>query len=185
MGGSLELKTLRLMLRPLQASDVDAIVAYRSLAEVARFQSWESFGPTDGASLIAEQTGVVPNTPGTWLQLAIVCADSGAVIGDCGIHFQRDDSRLVELGITISPAHQKCGFAGEALRSVLEYVFGQLGKHRVTALIDAGNHAAANLFRQLGFRLEAHHIENAWFKGAWGSECVFALLRREWELRYK
>jgi RimJ/RimL family protein N-acetyltransferase len=185
LGESLELKTPRLLLRPLQASDAKPIVAYRSLAEVARFQSWESFGPADAASLIAAQASVVPNTPGTWLQLAIVRSDSGAVIGDCGIHFQRDDARLIELGITLSPSHQQCGFAGEALRSVLEYVFGRLGKHRVTALIDADNHAAASLFRRLGFRLEAHHIENVWFKGVWGSECVFALLRREWELLYK
>lgn len=182
MGDSLELKTPRLLLRRLEPGDADAIVAYRSLAEVARFQSWESFGPADGAKLIAEQAGVVPNMPGTWLQLAIVHSDSGAVIGDCGIHFQRDDSRLVELGITLCPGRQQRGFGGEALRGVLEYVFGQLGKHRVTALIDADNHAAANLFRRLGFRLEAHHIENVWFKGAWGSECVYALLRREWEI---
>jgi RimJ/RimL family protein N-acetyltransferase len=185
LGESLELKTPRLLLRPLRAGDADAIVAYRSLPEVARFQSWESFGPADGASLVAEQAGVVPNTPGTWLQLAIVRSDSGAVVGDCGIHFQREDSRLVELGITISPAHQQRGFAEEALRGVLEYVFGRLAKHRVTALVDADNHAAANLFRRLGFRLETHHLENVWFKGEWGSECVFALLRREWELPYK
>jgi len=37
------------------------------------------------------------------------------------------------------------------------------------------------LFRRLGFRREAHFVEHVWFKGGWGSEFVFALLRREWE----
>ena len=32
-------------------------------------------------------------------------------------------------------------------------------------------------------RPEAHLVENIWFKGRWGSEVVFALLRREWEER--
>jgi RimJ/RimL family protein N-acetyltransferase len=43
---------------------------------------------------------------------------------------------------------------------------------------DAENHAAARLFRQ-----EGHFIEHVWFKGAWGSEFLFALLRREWHAR--
>jgi RimJ/RimL family protein N-acetyltransferase len=62
-------------------------------------------------------------------------------------------------------------------------VFGALGKHRASAVIDADNQPAAALFRRLGFRREGHFIENVWFKGAWGSEDVFALLSREWRAR--
>jgi RimJ/RimL family protein N-acetyltransferase len=63
---------------------------------------------------------------------------------------------------------------------VLGYVFDSLGKHRALAVTDAENHAATGLFRSLGFRQEAYFVEHVWFKGAWGSECVFALLQREW-----
>jgi RimJ/RimL family protein N-acetyltransferase len=56
-------------------------------------------------------------------------------------------------------------------------------RHRVAAITDAENSPAAALFRGLGFRQEAHLVENLWFKGRWGSELVFALLRREWESR--
>ena len=31
-------------------------------------------------------------------------------------------------------------------------------------------------------RREAHLVENIWFKGAWGSEFIYALLDREWKL---
>jgi RimJ/RimL family protein N-acetyltransferase len=51
------------------------------------------------------------------------------------------------------------------------------------AVTDAENRSAASLFRRLGFRQEAHFVEHLWFKGRWGSEYVFALLRREWEQR--
>jgi RimJ/RimL family protein N-acetyltransferase len=180
---ALELRSPRLCLRRLRPEDAPAIVGYRSLPEVARFQEWGSFGPDDAARLIADQAAVVPDTPGTWLQLALVLPGSGEVVGDCGIHFRRDEPRQVELGITLAPAHQGRGLAAEALGGVLGYVFDSLGKHRASAVTDADNHAAAALFRRLGFRQEDHFIEHVWFKGAWGSEFLFALLRREWQAR--
>jgi RimJ/RimL family protein N-acetyltransferase len=179
----LELRSPRLVLRSLRSEDAAPLAAYRSIAEVARFQSWESFGLDDADSLIAGQAVVIPETPGTWLQLAIVLSTSATMIGDCGIHFYKDDSRQVELGITLAPTHHRNGLATEALVSVLEYVFGRLGKHRVTAVTDADNLAAAALFRRLGFRQEAHFVKNVWFKGKWGSEYLFAMLGQEWDER--
>jgi RimJ/RimL family protein N-acetyltransferase len=183
MSEPLVLRSPRLLLRPLRLQDAGAITAYRSLPEVARFQSWGSFGPADAARLVAGQAGVTPDTPGTWLQLALTVLESGAVIGDCGIHFRADDPRQVELGITLASHHQGRGLAAEALGSVLGYVFGTLGKHRASAVTDTENEPAARLFRRLGFRQEAHYLENVWFKGAWGSEYLFALLHREWQSR--
>jgi RimJ/RimL family protein N-acetyltransferase len=177
----LELISPRLRLRRLGADDAAAICAYRSLPEVARFQSWESFGSEDAARLIAAQEGAPPNTPGTWLQLALTTLESGEIVGDCGIHFLADDDRQVELGVTLAPAHQGRGLAAEAVGRVLRYVFEPLGKHRARAVTDAENLPAARLFRRLGFRQEAHFVEHVRFKGAWGSEFLFALLRREWQ----
>lgn len=178
----LELRTPRLLIRRLRPGDAAALVAYRSLPEVARYQGWEAFVHEDAARLIADQARVVPDTPGTWTQLAITLTDTGSVVGDCGIHFRPDDARQVELGVTLDPAYQGRGLAAEALTAVLGYVFGVLGKHRASAVTDADNRPAATLFRRLGFRQEAHHVESVWFKGAWGGEFVFARLRREWEL---
>ncbi|WP_254510168.1 GNAT family N-acetyltransferase [Anatilimnocola floriformis] len=180
----LELMSPRLRLRRLKPDDAQAIYAYRSLPEVARYQSWGSYTLDDAARLVADQQIITPDTPGTWIQLLLTSqADEQAVVGDCGIHFLAGDGQQVELGITLSPRYQGQGLAAEAIASVLQYVFGVLGKHRAHAVTDAENQAAAGLFRRLGFRQEAHFIENVWYKGAWGSEFVFALLRREWQAR--
>lgn len=176
-----ELLSPRLRLRRLRASDAATICAYRSLPEVARFQSWEAYTLEDAGKLISAQECVVPNTPDTWLQLLLTTLDDGTTIGDCGIHFIAHDGHQVELGITLSPLYQGCGFATEAIACVLGYVFGSLGKHRARANTDAENLASARLFRRLGFRQEAHFVDNVWFKGAWGSEFEFALLKREWK----
>jgi RimJ/RimL family protein N-acetyltransferase len=178
-----QLRSPRLTLRPVSHGDIPAICAYRSLPEVARYQSWESFGPVEAMKLIDAQAGLQPGMPGTWFQLAIVVSATGAVVGDCGLHCLREDPRQMEVGITLAPAHQRQGYASEAVARVVEFIFSDLGKHRVTAVTDAENPSAAALFRRLGFRQEAHFVENIWFKGGWGSEFLFALLRREWEER--
>jgi RimJ/RimL family protein N-acetyltransferase len=176
-----ELRSPRLILRRLRREDLAVLCEYRSLPEVALYQDWDAFGPDEAARLIDGQAGLEPGVPGTWFQLAIVVAATGLVVGDCGLHCRQVDPRQMEIGITLAPTHQGCGYATEAVECLLGFVFGSMGKHRVVAVTDAENRAAASLFRRLGFRQEAHFVEHVWFKGGWGSEFVFALLRREWE----
>jgi RimJ/RimL family protein N-acetyltransferase len=115
--------------------------------------------------------------------MSIVEKGTESMVGDCGLHCRLEDPRQMEIGITLAPSHQGRGYATEALGGLLHFVFAILGEHRVSAVTAAENHAAASLFRRLGFRQEAHHVEHRWYKGYWDSEFVFALLRREWELR--
>ena len=48
---------------------------------------------------------------------------------------------------------------------------------------DPRNEASVRVQRKLGMRQEAHFVENVFFKGAWGSEFLFAVLEREWAAR--
>jgi RimJ/RimL family protein N-acetyltransferase len=175
-----ELQTERLTLRQVRAGDMGAIRSYRSLPEVARFQSWVSFDEADALCLVEEQNGLAPDTAGTWFQLVILDRTSLSVIGDLALHFHEDDHRQVEIGINVAPDEQGKGYAAEAIRCVLGYLFEQLGKHRVVAITGTANVAAARLFRSVGFRQEGHFLEHVWFKGSYGSEYLFALLGGEW-----
>lgn len=83
----LQLYTRRLHLRRPRSEDAAAICAYRGLPEVSKYQSWETFGVEDATNLIADQLTVKPAAMVSWLQLMINLADSGQLIGDCGIHF--------------------------------------------------------------------------------------------------
>ncbi len=177
------LSTPRLLLRRLRQDDADSLWRYRSLPAVARYQSWDSFGPEDAVRLIDAQRDAEPGVAGKWFQWAIVEKENQVLLGDTGLYCREDDPRQMEVGITLAPSHQSLGYAAEALGCILEEVFVTLGKHRVTAVVCAENHAAAALFRRLGFRQEAHHLEHRWHKGRWDSELVFALLRREFSQR--
>jgi RimJ/RimL family protein N-acetyltransferase len=174
------LTSTRLLLRRLQHGDAAALCAYRSLPDVAQYQSWVSFGTDDAVRLIDGQSNLEPGIPGTWFQLAIVERATEIMVGDCGLRCRHDDPRQMEIGVTLAPFHQGRGYATEGLACLLDFVFGTLGAHRVSAITDAENQAADSLFRRLGFRQEGSFVEHVWFKGQWGSELSFAMLKREW-----
>jgi RimJ/RimL family protein N-acetyltransferase len=178
---SFELRTARLRLRPFTEADLPAFVAYRQDPEVARYQGWdETYSWDDAVAFLARQRVNAIGTPGAWTQIAIEEASTGVLLGDCALHVRGDDPRQAEIGFTLACGSQGRGYAAEAVAAVLGYGFGALGLHRVIAITDAKNASAARLLERVGFRCEGHYLQNVWFKGAWGDEFSFALLRDEW-----
>jgi RimJ/RimL family protein N-acetyltransferase len=182
MGAEVFFTTERLTVRAMQPSDVEAFVAYRADPVVARYQSWSDYTPEQGVSLVEEMQGLPLGIPGRWVQLALEDG-SGALVGDLAACVDPDEHRQLEVGFTLAPEHQGKGYATEALRGLLGHAFGDLAMHRVVAITDARNDEAAALLRRVGFRQEAHFRDNVFFKGAWGSELLFAMLESEWEGR--
>jgi len=149
-----ELTTERLVLRELTAEDADALFAYRAHPHVTRFQTWQPASLDDARAFIASLKLHPPYTGGTWRQLGIALRAGGALIGDCGIHVLKTDSRHAEIGYTIAPDHQRNGYASEAVRAVLGMLFGTLRMKRVVARTLASNAASKALLTRLGFRSE-------------------------------
>lgn len=120
---------------------------------------------------------------GEWVQYGIENCETKKLIGDCAIKLDQYDKRIAEIGITISHLEQKKGYAKEALLGILTFLFNTQGIHRVVEIVDAENIASINLLKSIGFRQEGHFIENIFFKGKWGSEYQYAMLKREWDTR--
>jgi aminoglycoside 6'-N-acetyltransferase len=58
-----------------------------------------------------------------------------------------------------------------------------LGLHRVYVVTDQENrHSVAHLER-IALRREGSFVQNAWFKGRWSSEYLYAILGDEWSRR--
>jgi RimJ/RimL family protein N-acetyltransferase len=177
-----EITTERLLLSRLSAADSAAVFAYRSLPEVSRYQSWEPRTLDDAVDFVAGLASVEFDTLGTWFQFGIRLRDSGGLIGDLGVHFL-EDSRQVEIGITLAPVFQGRGLGTEAVIGVLDHLFGHLGKHRVVASVDPRNEPSLRLLRRVGMRQEGHFRRSLLFKGEWADDVVFAVLGSEWAER--
>ena len=116
------------------------------------------------------------------MQYGIENITTGKLVGDCAIKLDQNDIRIAEIGITISHLEQKNGFAKEVLLGLLTFLFDTKETHRIVEIVDSENIASINLLKSTGFRQEGHFIENIFFKGKWGSEYQYAMLKREWEL---
>lgn len=185
--GFTELTGPRLTLRRFRAADAPAFAAYRSVPEVARYQSWDAPFPVAAAEeAIGEMLASHPDTAGEWFQFAAVLRGAGPdggggeLIGDCAACPDAGDPRQAEIGFTIAPAFQGKGYATEAAGLLLGYLFGARRKHRVTANCDARNLASAAVLERLGLRREGHLRESTWAKGEWTDDLLYAMLRREW-----
>jgi RimJ/RimL family protein N-acetyltransferase len=176
--------TARLRLRLVTADDAGAVLAYRSLPEVARYVPFE---PMDAAAIAERIAGRWSQTTldedNTSLLLGIALADDDLVIGDLTLMMGPPEHRGAELGWVLNPAYSGHGYATEAAHALIGLCFNELGLHRVTARVDTRNDASLRLADRLGMRREAHLIANEWFKGGWSDEIDYALLEDEWAVR--
>ena len=175
------LETERLIIRNLNPKDVDDFYFYRSNPEVTRYQSFDVMTREQAEKFIESQKDRTFGKPGEWVQYAIENKETEKLIGDCAIKLDQHDQRIAEIGITLSHTEQKKGFARETMNAVLQFLFSLQDFHRVVEIVDAENESSVKLLENCGFKKEGHFIENIFFKGKWGSEFQYAMLRKDWE----
>lgn len=141
------LSTDRLVLRKLITADLHAFQAYRT-PELAKYQGWDV--KTDAEAL--EFLAALPElwTLGSWHQLGMVRGEE--LIGDIGVFF---DTSHVELGVTLSSRHQKCGYAREALSALIAWLWRTTDIAYIQAITLEENTASVHLLEHLGMTI--HH----------------------------
>ncbi len=171
-----QLQGERVVVRPLTADDVVFLLAYRNDPVVARYQGWPLPFTDEHAAEFVNNPGILGD-PG-WLQRGIYLRE-GRLIGDVGVWTGDGEA---EVGITLAPDMRGRGYAAEALRLVLDHLFGDLGLHRVVAEADPRNTAVLRLLAGLGFRREGTRAAAYPGRDGWADSVDLALLRSEWEV---
>jgi RimJ/RimL family protein N-acetyltransferase len=179
-----ELRTERLLLRPLSERDVEALVAYRSRVDVCHYVPFTPMSHDDVAERLATQWARTELTDeGQALTLGIEVVESGRLVGDVVLFWHSRLHGGGELGYVINPDDGGHGYATEAAAEMVRFGFEVIGLHRIVARVDERNAASARLLRRLGMREEARLVENEFFKGEWTNELDFAILAVEWNAR--
>lgn len=177
------ISTERLKIRQVQPEDSEDIYRYRSLPEVNRF---ESFHPEELSAVeeFIEKSETRINIPDTWVQLVLILKEKDILIGDIGLHFLQDIAQ-VEIGYALDPTFQGKGYAEEAVRGVMKYLFKDLKKHRVMASVDPDNERSIHLLEKLGMRKEAHFKKSYLIGSVYYDDCIYALLDEEVQKEFR
>lgn len=179
----LNIQTTRLNIRHLELADLSDFHIYRSNPEVTQYQRFDVMTIEQAEKFIKTNSIKHFGKAGEWVQYGIENSATRQLVGDCAIKLNQYEKRIAEIGITISHLEQKKGYAKEAMLGILTFLFGTKEIHRVVEIVDAENIASINLLKTTGFKQEGHFIENIFFKGKWGSEFQYAMLKNEWDDR--
>jgi len=179
MTNNIEIKTERLLLRSVELDDAKAIFNYRSDSITNQYQGWIPKSLDDVHKFINKVSQKI-DIVDTWFQFVIIKNDSNEIIGDLGIHFLDSDKKQVEIGCTLNKNYHGKGYATEALKETLDYLFNKLNKRRIIGSIDPRSIKSIELVERLGFRKEAHFKESILINGEWVDDLVYAILKDEW-----
>ena len=143
------LETMRLILRPMQAADIDALlVIFTDPKVMALFDS----PPFDRQQM------------SDWLQrnlnhqdefgyglFSVILKANGLLIGDCGLEVMGiDGTHAAELGYDFRSDYWNQGFATEAATAVRDYAFDVLELPQLISLIRVHNAASQRVSEKIG-----------------------------------
>jgi len=163
-------------LRRLEPTDLADFQAYRSIAELGRYQGWLPMSDAEALEFLTTMNAALLFEPGQWVQLGIAEAQSGALVGDIGIHVS-SDGLTGEIGFTLAPAAQGRGLATRAVGQAIELLLASTKVEAVRGVTDSRNGASIRLLERLNF--EHRETRTVEFRGEPCSEKIYVRLRTD------
>jgi len=175
------IRTARLDLRPHRRSDLDDLLAFHSSPEVTRYVPWPVRDREQTAAALELKLSQGELTePGQWLVLAMELRETGTVIGEVLLKWSSAAHSQGELGFAMHSDYHGKGLAYEAAEEMLRLGFEELGLHRISGHVVAGNAPSGRLLRRLGMELEGTLTESLFWKGEWANEEIYGIIGDEW-----
>jgi ribosomal-protein-alanine N-acetyltransferase len=174
------LETDRLLLRQAAVSDAEDLFEMRSDPHVMQYI------PRPLAKTIEDVQALVRMLDGFLetnerINWAIEWKDSNKVVGMIGYVNIKPEHFRAEVGYSLARAWHRKGIMREALHSIIKYGFGPMQLHSIEAIIDAENVASGKLLEIVGFRQEAHFLQDFYYNGKFRDSIHYGLLKSEWQ----
>jgi RimJ/RimL family protein N-acetyltransferase len=143
-------------LRAWSQADVPAIVAACQDPSIARWSPVIPFpyGAGDAAAWLAGQEPA--RLAGEALDLAVVAAETGSVLGSVGINGASPMLRNAAIGYWLAPDARGHGYMTTAVRLLTAWAFERLGLARLELTTDPENGPSQRVAERGGFRREGY-----------------------------
>ena len=172
------LKTERLLLRPVSESDAGALFACCRDPEVGINAGWKPHESLEETRALMEQ--VFLGQESVW---AIVLADSGRLIGTGGLipDPKRENGRARMLGYSLGKEYWGSGYMTEAVRAILRCGFELMDLELISAYCYPGNERSKRVIAKCGFQYEGTLVRaEERFDGAVMDNECYVLLREQY-----
>jgi [ribosomal protein S5]-alanine N-acetyltransferase len=168
----------RLLLRQLMPEDAPDFFACQSDPEVFRYNrrseetSLES--ATHTLNILFQR-----HQERTMLSWAIVLKENQRFIGRFQMEEWSDEDHRAAVGYLLGRQYWGKGYATEALRAVIAYLFEQTTVNRIDAVTWRENSASARVMEKAGMRFEGLARQRRFAKGAFRDRKSYAILRED------
>jgi [ribosomal protein S5]-alanine N-acetyltransferase len=176
------LRTDRLFLRPLVASDADSLFAVFSDPTVMRYWGTPPWSEvTQAQELIGND--VEDMLAGKIVSLGIELLSSSQLIGTCTLFRLMRECKRAEIGFGMASSFWGNGYMHEALQTLLAFGFHEIGLNRIEADVDPRNLASIKCLERLGFQKEGLLRERWIVKGEVSDSYFYGLLHSDWRAK--
>lgn len=171
-------ETERLVLRNLIIEDVEDFFEFMSLPETALHEDFEPYTYQQSEQAIKRHL----EDDCYW---AVVLKGEQKMIGL--LNYSEEDFDTYEIGYDFNPYFGKKGYATEACKELLNYLFEIVGARRIIAGCNEENKSSWQLLERLGFRREGFFLEDVTFKQdstgrpIYVNSYYYGLLQSEWK----
>ena len=153
----MELLPKRLILRPWEDADAEALYTYASDPDVGPAAGWPVHTSVQMSREVIRDVLQAPET------YAVVLRETGEPVGSIGLMEPRlqdiePTERALELGYWIGKPYWGRGLIPEAARALIDHAFADLGCDQLWCAYFEGNSKSARVQEKLGFA--PHHVED-------------------------
>ncbi len=175
--GSIDIKTDRLLLRKFRISDAEEVFAtWTSDERVAKYTSWYAHkNMKDTNAYVEYMVNKSDLSDYNW----IIELDN-KIIGSISVCYSDDYLEIVGIGYVLGYEYWGKGYATEAAKAVIHFLFGSVHYRKIIAGCDSENIGSYRVMEKVGMKREAvlrEHIKRK--DGTWGDDFQYGLLSRE------
>ena len=172
------LETDRCILRKLSLDDTDDMYEYSSNPDVTKYLTWS---PHPDKAYTLEYLMYLQNRykTGDFFDWAVICKDSGKMIGTCGFTRFFFAHNGAEIGYVLNPAYHGKGIGTEVVGRVIKYGFENLSLERIEAKYMIENEASRRVMQKNGMIFEGVRRKGLLIKGVYRDVGVCSIIKED------
>ena len=168
-------------LRPVEATDWQAVHTWGSLPEFCRYQPW---GPnTSEQSRTFVETAVAAWSQNPQTRYVYVAYIDERAVGMGELRVRESEHRQGEISYGLHPQWWGRGLGTMLGRELLRIGFEYLSLHRVYATCDPRNLGSAGVIRRLGMAYEGRLRHTLLIRDGWRDSDIYSVLESEWRAK--